>query len=204
MSTTQLEQTNQPVSDEVLDQLFRKARTFSAWLPKPVSEETIRELYDLTKWGPTAANGGHARFVFVTSPEGKERLLKGMAEGNQEKTRTAPVTVIVAYDTRFHDQLPKLFPIYDMRAFFEGNDEVIAEHALRNSSLQGAYLILAARSLGLDAGPMSGFDPETINAEFFPDGQYKVNFIVNLGYGDRSQLFPRLPRLDFEEAAQII
>jgi len=203
MSTTQIER-NTPVSEETFDQLFRQARTHFAWQDRPVSDEIIRELYDLTKMGPTAANGGHGRFVFVKSEEAKARLLTGMAEGNQEKTRTAPVTVIVAYDTRFHDQLPKLFPIYDMRPFFEGNAPAIEEHALRNSSLQGAYLILAARALGLDAGPMSGFDAEKINAEFFPDGQYKVNFIVNLGYGDESQLFPRLPRLDFEEAAQIL
>ncbi len=203
MTTTHIER-NMPVSDTALDQLFRQARTHFAWQDKPVPEEVLKELYDLVKMGPTAANGGHGRFVFVTTEEGKARLLPTMAEGNLEKTRTAPVTVIVAYDTRFHDQLAKLFPIYDLKPVFEGNAAMIEEHALRNSSLQGAYLILAARALGLDAGPMSGFDPEKVNAEFFPDGQYKVNFIVNLGYGDESKLFPRLPRLDFDEAAQIV
>lgn len=203
MSTTQIER-NTTVSDEVLDQLFRQARTHAHWRPEPVSEETLRELYELAKWGPTGGNSGPARFVFVTTPEAKARLLPLMAEGNVEKTKNAPVTVIVAYDTRFHDQLPKLFPIYDIRSYFEGNQPMIEESGLRNSSLQGAYLILAARALGLDAGPMSGFDPEKVNAEFFPDGQYKANFIMNLGYGDESQLYPRLPRLEFEEAATVL
>lgn len=203
MSTNQLER-NTALPNESLNQLFREARTHFAWQDRPVPEALLKELYDLVKMGPTAANGGHGRFVFITSEEGKARLLPTMAEGNVEKTRTAPVTVIVAYDTRFYDQLPKLFPIHDLRPFYEGNTEVIEENGLRNSSLQGAYLILAARALGLDAGPMSGFDPEKVNAEFFPDGQYKVNFIVNLGYGDESKLFPRLPRLEFEEAAQIV
>lgn len=204
MSTIPAERNAQPLPEEAIDQLFRKARTFSHWLPKPVSEETLHELYELTKLGPTWANGGHGRFVFVTSPEAKDRLVPLMMEGNQEKTRLAPVTVIVAYDSKFYEHLPRLFPFMDVRAMFEGNDAVIDEHGLRNSSLQAAYLILAARALGLDAGPMGGFDAEGVNKEFFPDGQWKVNFIINLGYGDESQLFPRLPRLDFEEAVQVL
>lgn len=203
MSTNQIERKT-ALSDSALDQLFREARTHFAWQDKPVPEELMKELYNLVKMGPTSANGGHGRFVFVTTEEGKAKLLPTMAEGNVEKTRTAPVTVIVAYDTRFHEQLPKLFPIYDLKPMFDGNAPMIEEHALRNSSLQGGYLILAARALGLDAGPMSGFDPDRVNAEFFPDGQYRVNFIMNIGYGDESKLFPRLPRLEFEEAAQII
>lgn len=192
------------ISDAALDQLFRKARTHNGWLPKPVPTRLLREIYDLARLGPTSANSSPARFVFVTSPEAKERLRPALAAGNLEKTMAAPVTVIIAYDTEFHEHLPKLFPHKDMRAVFVGNAALIQETAFRNSSLQGAYFILAARALGLDCGPMSGFDPAKLNAEFFPDGKWKANFLCNLGYGDHGKLLPRSPRLSFEEACVIL
>lgn len=187
-----------------LDTLFRTARTAYAWQDRPVSEELLREIYDLTKLGPTSANGSPARFVFVTSAEGKARILPTLMELNVAKAQTAPVIAIIAYDTEFFEQLPKLMPHADIRSWFVGNPAFAEETAFRNSSMQAAYFILAARALGLDAGPMSGFDAEKVNAEFFPDGKFKVNLIVNLGYGDFSQSFPRSPRLDFDEAATIL
>ena len=153
---------------------------------------------------PTSANASPARFVFLTSEKAKERLLPALSPTNVEKTRTAPVTVLIAWDTEFHEQLPKLMPYADFRSYFHGNDALIHETAFRNSSLQGGYFILAARALGLDVGPMSGFDGEKVNAEFFPGGKWKVNFIVNLGYGDHEKLFPRQPRLEFNEAAVVL
>lgn len=187
-----------------LDQLFLEARTHSAWLPKPVAQETLVELYHLTRMAPTSANGAPARFVFLTTAAAKERLLPALAPMNVEKTRAAPVTVLIAWDTEFHEQLPKLMPYADFRSYFHGNEALIHETAFRNSSLQGGYFILAARALGLDVGAMSGFVAEKVNAEFFADGKWKVNFIVNLGYGDHTKLFPRQPRLDFEEAVQVL
>jgi 3-hydroxypropanoate dehydrogenase len=154
--------------------------------------------------GPTSANLAPARFVFLTTPEAKERLIPGLAPLNVEKSRTAPVVVIVAYDTEFYEQAPRLFPHADMRSFFVGNESLSLETAFRNSSLQGAYFMLAARALGLDCGPMSGFDSEKVNAEFFPDGKWKVNFICNLGYGDHDKLYPRNPRLEFEDACVVL
>lgn len=204
MSTLQLESNSGQIAEESLNQIFREARTHSVWTDRPVDPALLQEIYDLTKLGPTAINGGPGRFLFLTSDEAKARLLPAMMEGNVEKTRTAPVVAIVAQDTRFYDELPRLFPHMDLRAMFEGNEAMTNETTLRNSSLQGAYMILAARALGLDAGPMSGFDPEKVNQEFFPDGRYKVNFIVNLGYGDKSRLYPRLPRLEFEDAVQVL
>jgi 3-hydroxypropanoate dehydrogenase len=192
------------ISSEALDQLFQEARTHSAWLPRPVPIETLREAYDIARWGPTSANSTPARFVFLVSEASKARLLPALAPLNVEKTKTAPVTVIVAWDTEFHEKLPRLFPHADMRSHFVGNQRVIDETAFRNSSLQGGYFILAARSVGLDCGPMSGFDAAKVNAEFFPEGKWKVNFLCNLGYGDRSKLFPRNPRLGFEEACQVL
>jgi len=192
------------VSSEALNQLFRETRTHSAWLPRPVPIETLREAYDIARWGPTSANSTPARFVFLVSEASKARLLPALASLNVEKTKTAPVTVIVAWDTEFHEKLPRLFPHADMRSHFVGNQRVIDETAFRNSSLQGGYFILAARSVGLDCGPMSGFDAAKVNAEFFPEGKWKVNFLCNLGYGDRSKLFPRNPRLGFEEACQVL
>jgi len=192
------------ISAESLDQLFREAHTHSAWLPRPVSLHMLKEIYDLARLGPTSANSSPARFVFITTPEAKARLLPAVSPGNADKTKSAPVTVIVAWDTEFHEKLLQLFPIRDMRAIFSGNPALSHDTAFRNSSLQGAYFILAARALGLDCGPMSGFDAQKLNAEFFPDGKWKANFLCNLGYGDPSKLFPRSPRLSFEEACLVL
>ncbi len=193
----------QPLSDAALDQLFREARSHNKWLDKPVSEEQIRQIYDLLKWGPTSANSCPARFVFVRSPEAKERLKPCLDEGNVDKAMSAPVVAIIGMDMEFYEKLPKLFPHTDARSWFAGKPDKIRETAFRNSSLQGAYLIMAARSLGLDCGPMSGFDNAKLDATFFPDGKVKSNFICAIGYGDPSGLYPRGPRLDFEEACRI-
>jgi 3-hydroxypropanoate dehydrogenase len=192
------------ISKDALAQLFHEARTYSAWLPVPVPAELLRKAYELSRLGPTSANASPARFVFLTTPEAKARLKPALAPLNVDKTMSAPANAIIAWDTEFHEQLPKLFPQADMRAYFVGNAALIEETAFRNSSLQAAYFILAARALGLDCGPMSGFDPGKVNAEFFPDGKWKVNLLCNLGYGDPSKLFPRNPRLEFEEAAKIL
>ncbi len=195
---------NTPISQEALDQLFHEARTHSAWLPEPVPVELLRKAYELARLGPTSANASPARFVFLTTPGAKELLKPALAPLNVEKTMAAPVTVIIAWDTEFHEHLPRLFPHADMRSYFVGNKPLIDETAFRNSSLQAAYFILAARALGLDCGPMSGFDAGKLNAEFFPDGKWKVNLLCNLGYGDASKLHPRNPRLNFEEATVIL
>jgi len=192
------------ISNEALDQIFREARTYNAWLPKPVPAETLRAIYDLAKLAPTSANASPARFVFIESEAARARLLPTLAPLNVEKTKSAPVTVIVAWDVEFYEKLPQLLPHADMRSYFAGNKALSDETAFRNSSLQGAYFMLAARSLGLDCGPMSGFDSGKLNAEFFPDGKWKANFLINLGYGDRSKLFPRNPRLEFEEACRVL
>jgi 3-hydroxypropanoate dehydrogenase len=192
------------ISGEALDQLFREARTHTAWLPRAVPAELLREAYDLARMAPTSANGSPGRFVFLTTEDAKKRLLPALAPLNVEKTRLAPVTAIIAWDNEFFDQLPRLYPHADMRSYFVGNQPLIDETAFRNGSLQGAYFILAARALGLDCGPMSGFDAAKVNAEFFPDGKWKVNFLCNLGYGDKSKLHPRNPRLDFDEACEVL
>jgi len=186
-----------------LDQLFTQARTHNAWQDRPVADELLHELYECLKWGPTAANSSPARIVFVKSHEAKERLVPCMAPGNADKTRAAPVTALIAMDGAFHEKLPTLFPQADARSWFVGNQALIDATAFRNSSLQGAYLILAARALGLDCGPMSGFDADKLNAAFFKDSTAKVNFVCNLGYGDHAKLFPRNPRLAFAEACRI-
>jgi len=193
-----------PISADALGQLFREARTHSAWLSKPVPVELLRKAYELACLGPTSANSSPARFVFLTTPTAKARLQPSLAPGNVEKTMAAPVTLIVAWDTEFHEKLPRLFPQFDMRSYFVGNQPLIDETAFRNSSLQAAYFILAARSLGLDCGPMSGFDAGKLNAEFFPDGKWKANLLCNLGYGDPTKLFPRNPRLEFAEASLVL
>jgi 3-hydroxypropanoate dehydrogenase len=192
-----------PLDDAALGQLFREARTHNGWQPKTVGEDTLRQLYDLLKMGPTSANSLPARFVFVQSPEAKALLKPCLSPNNVEKTMAAPVTVIVGYDTEFYEKLPQLFPHTDARSWFVGNPELIQGTAFRNASLQGAYLILAARALGLDCGPMSGFDNAKVDAAFFPGGKVKSNFLVNLGYGDPSKVRPRGPRLAFEEACRI-
>jgi 3-hydroxypropanoate dehydrogenase len=193
-----------PVSTEVLDQLFVEARTRNAWTDRPVPEALIRQLYDTMKFGPTSANSSPARFVFVTSPEGRARLAPHMSEGNRDKTMQAPVNVIIGFDTEFHDQLPKLFPhAPDARDWF-AEPNARREAAFRNGTLQGAYMLIAARALGLDAGPMSGFDVEGVKQEFFAGTSVEPNFIMSLGYGSDENLFPRSPRLTFDEAAQIL
>jgi 3-hydroxypropanoate dehydrogenase len=169
-----------------------------------VPVELLRKVFELARLGPTSANASPGRFVFLITPDAKARLKPALAPGNVDKTMAAPATVIVAWDTEFHENLPKLFPQADMRSYFVGNQVLIDETAFRNSSLQAAYFILAARALGLDCGPMSGFDADKLNADFFPDGKWKVNLLCNLGYGDPSKLYPRNPRLKFEEAAVIL
>lgn len=188
-----------------LDTLFHSARTHNAWQPKPVSETQLKKLYELTRMAPTSMNSSPARFVFITSHEGREKLKPALAAGNIEQTMSAPVTVIVAYDSRFYEHLPKLFPHAQGAAEkFAGNPALAESTAFRNGSLQGAYLILAARALGLDCGPMSGFNNAKVDEIFFPDGRWKSNFLVNLGYGEPAKLYPRGPRLDFEEACVVI
>lgn len=185
-----------------LDQLFRSARTQNKWLDRPIADHKLEELYDLVKYGPTSANSSPARFVFVRTAEGKAKLKEALSGGNIEKTMTAPVTVIVAHDPKFYDQLPKLFPHADARSWFAGNDALAETTAFRNGTLQGAYLMLAARALGIDSGAMSGFDNAKVDELFFAGSGWKTNFMVNLGYGDPAGLFPRSPRLSFDEACQ--
>ena len=204
MPETQLDSHATKIADHSLDQLFLEARTYSAWLPKRIPAEILREVYNLARMGPTSANSSPARFVFIESEAGKARLLPALVPLNVEKTKAAPVTVIVAWDTEFYEKLPQLFPHADMRSHFVGNEKMIEETAFRNSSLEGGYFILAARAMGLDCGPMSGFDQAKVNAEFFPDGKWKVNFLCNLGYGDGSKLYPRNPRFKFDEACRVL
>ena len=209
----------QVLNDGALDTLFREARTYSKWLARPVTDETLHSLYDLLKWAPTSANGAPARFAFLRSTEAKQRLRPALAPLNVEKTMTAPVTVIVAYDTKFYERLPQLFPQNPgIAGLFQRSPELVESTAKRNSSLQGAYLIMAARAVGLDCGPMSGFDQAKVDEEFFsagkpcfgceqeffPEGHVKANFLCNLGYGDPNSLHPRLPRLAFSEACSLL
>ncbi len=194
----------EPLPPAALDQLFRTARTHNKWLDKPVSDETIHALYELLKWGPTSANASPARFLFLRSPEAKAKLKEALSPGNIEKTMTAPVTVIVAHDPKFYDLLPRLFPHADAKSWFAGNWSLADTTAFRNGTLQGAYLMLAARALGLDVGAMSGFDNMKVDELFLADTGWKSNFLVNLGYGDPAGLFPRSPRLEFDEAAKIL
>ena len=193
-----------PLDQTARAELFTDARTHNQWKPEPVSDETLRELYDLLKMGPTSANTSPARFVFLRTAEAKERLKPALSAGNLDKTMAAPVTVIAAYDPQFFEQLPKLFPHADARAWFAGNDALATETAFRNATLQGAYLILAARAVGLDAGPMSGFDKAKVDEAFFASSGWKSNFLVNLGHGDATGLFPRSPRLAFDEACILL
>ncbi|WP_420479867.1 malonic semialdehyde reductase [Brevundimonas sp. FT23028] len=193
-----------PLSDAALAQLFTEARTRNGWTDRPVPDALLRKLYDLTKFGPTAVNATPARFVFVTSPEAKARLVPLMSEGNRAKTAQAPVTVIIAQDIDFHEHLPTLFPHAPGAKDWFADEAGRRETAFRNASLQGGYLTIAARALGLDVGPMSGFDAAAVKAEFFPDSNVEPNFIMNIGYGSDENLFPRSPRLGFEEAAQVL
>jgi nitroreductase len=186
-----------------LDILFRQARTHNVWLKTPVTDQQLHRIYDLMKWGPTSANCSPARIVFVKSPEEKEKLVACMAPGNAAKTREAPVTAIIGMDMAFYEKLPQLFPHTDARSWFVGNQPLIEATAFRNSSLQGGYFIMAARAVGLDCGPMSGFDADKVNATFFAGTTIKANFVCSLGYGDASKVFPRSPRLGFEEACSV-
>ncbi len=196
---------NKPLDSDALDTLFRSARSHNYWLDKPVTDEKLHKLYELMKWGPTSGNCTPARLVFVRSQQAKERLKPSLDAGNVNKSMTAPVVAIIGMDMEFYEKLPRLFPHNPAaRTWFEGKPEKIRITALRNSSLQGAYFILAARSLGLDCGPMSGFDNEKLDAEFFPDGKVKSNFICAIGYGDASRIHPRGPRLEFNEVVQIV
>lgn len=192
------------LQDAGLDLLFRQARTYRAWRDEPVSEVLLQAIYDLAKMGPTSANCSPMRVVFVTSAEAKERLRPALDKGNVEKTMTAPATAIIGYDLTFYEQLSVLAPHADMRAMFAGKPTLIEETAKRNSSLQGAYLMFAARALGLDCGPMSGFDRKKVDAEFFPDSEIRANFLCNIGYGDKDALHPRQPRLAFDDACDIV
>jgi 3-hydroxypropanoate dehydrogenase len=192
------------LNEEALSTIFLQARTHNGWLDKPVTDEILHNLYDLMKWGPTSANCSPGRIAFVKSPDAKEKLLECVMPGNVEKTKAAPVTAIVAYDLEFYEKLPKLLPHVDARSWFAGNPALIQSTAFRNGTLQGAYLLVAARSLGLDCGPMSGFDNTKVDSLFFEGTTWKSNFLVNLGYGDASKLFPRSPRLDFDSACQVL
>lgn len=192
----------QALTDAAFDQLFRTARTYNRFSGE-VDDATLHRLYDLLKWGPTSANQSPARFVFVRSPEAKARLEPALDEGNHAKTMAAPVTVIVAHDLDFHDKLPYLFPHTDARSWFEGPQEGRRDHAFRNATLQGAYLIMAARGLGLDTGPMTGFDAARVDEAFFKGTSIRSDFLVNLGKGDPESIFERLPRLSFDEACRI-
>lgn len=187
-----------------LKQLFSEAHTYNKFTDQEVSDSLLKSLYELMKWGPTAVNCQPGRYVFVKSPAGKERLIPALLPGNVAKVQGAPVTVIVASDSRFYEHLSTQWTAYDAAAPFAGDAALAAEAAFRNGSLQGAYLIMAARALGLDCGPMSGFDQAKVDAEFFPDGRFKSNFLINLGYGAEGGYYPRGPRLTFEDTAEII
>lgn len=195
---------NTPLSPEAIDQLFLDARTYNAWSDRDVTDDQIMRLIDILKMGPTSANCSPARFHFVKSPEAKARLKPHLSGNNAEKTMQAPVCVIIGNDMQFYEHLPKLFPHTDARSWFVGNDEKIAETAFRNGTLQGAYLILAARAIGLDCGPMSGFDKDGVDKAFFAGTSIRSNFLCNLGYGTTENLFDRSPRFAFDEMAKIL
>jgi len=195
----------EPINDAALDQLFREARTHNAWQDREVTDGQLRAIVDLMKIGPTSANCSPARIVFIKSAKAKERLKPHLMGGNRDKTMAAPACAIIAWDTQFYDYQAKLFPhAPESRDWFTGSEDAVFMNGFRNGTLQGAYFIMAARALGLDTGPMSGFDNDGVDREFFPDGRYKSNFLCNVGYGDASVLFPRLPRFDFDEIASII
>ena len=192
-----------PLPDASLDQLFRDARSHNGWQDRPVTDDQLTALYDLWKLGPTSANCCPARVVFVRTAEGKRKLEPGLSEGNRAKTMKAPVVAIIGMDMAFYEKLPKLFPHADARSWFIGNQAMIDDAAFRNASLQGAYLILAARALGIDTGPMSGIDKAKIDAAFFAGTPVKTNFVCSLGHGDPAHIFPRSPRLPFDEACRL-
>lgn len=195
---------NFPLPEQACDLAFRRARTFNKFTDREVSDETLREIRELMKWGPTSMNSQAGRFVFLKSQASRERLRPALSAGNLEKTMAAPVTVIVATDSRFYEHLATQFPAYDARPMYEANPALADKAGLRDGTLQGAYFIIAARMLGLDCGPMGGFDADKVNAEFFTDGRWRANFLINLGYGAEGGTHPRGPRLAFEEVAQIL
>jgi len=193
------------VDDAAVDILFRNARTQNGWLPTPVSDAQLRAIYDVMKWGSTSANCCPARLIFLRTPEAKARLIPALSPGNVDKTKAAPVTAIIGYDTRFYELMVKLFPHRpDMADNYKNNATLAQIPAFRNGTLQGAYFMLAARAVGLEVGGMSGFDNAKVDAEFFPDGRVKSNFLCNVGHGDPSKVLPRLPRLAFEEACTLL
>jgi 3-hydroxypropanoate dehydrogenase len=192
------------LSHQDLKTLFSSARSQNGWLDKPINNSQIHQLYNLMKFAPTAANTCPARIVFVQSDTAKQQLKKYLDDGNVEKSMTAPIVAIIAYDTEFYEQLPKLFPHTDARSWYVGKDKKIKQVGEMNANLQGAYLIMAARSIGLDCGPIGGFDNISLDKKFFSDGKIKSLFLCSLGYGDETKLFPRSPRLDFDEACKII
>jgi 3-hydroxypropanoate dehydrogenase len=193
------------LDDAALDLLFRRARTQNGWLPTPVTDDQLRAIYAIMRVGPTSANSSPARILFLRTPEAKARLLPALSAGNVDKTKAAPVTAIIGYDPRFWELLPKLFPHRpEMKNPYEANAQLAETVAFRNGTLQGAYFMIAARAVGLDVGGMSGFDNAKVDAEFFPDGRIKSNFLCNLGHGDPSKIMPKLPRLEFEEACRLL
>lgn len=192
------------INKDALNQLFLEAHTHRVWQDKDVPDALLQEIYDLTKMGPTAANSEPMRILFIKTPSAKERLKPFLDAGNIEKTLSAPVTAVIAYDVQFYERMHELYPVADAKSWFVGKESFIQETAFRNSSLQSAYFMIAARACGLDCGPMSGFDSAGLDQEFFSDTAWRSNFLINLGYGDSTKLHPRLPRLSFEEAAEII
>ena len=193
-----------PLTSDALNLIFLEARTHHGWQDKTVSEDLLRRIYNIARMGPTSANCQPGRIVFVISQDGKQRLAPALDSGNLDKTMQAPVTAIFAYDMQFHDHFYKTFPHTDARSWFHGNEPLIEETAFRNGTLQAAYFMIAARALGLNCGPMSGFDQDKVNREFFRDGRYRANFLCNLGYGTDENLFGRTPRLDFEETCELV
>lgn len=196
--------TKTQISNDALLQLFGDARTYNGWLEKDVDDALLKDVYHQMKWAPTSANCSPARLIFVKGDAAKEKLKPALDEGNVDKTMGAPVVAIIANDMEFYEKLPELFPHADAKSWFVGNDDLIQETAQRNGTLQGAYLIMAARALGLDCGPMSGFDKQKVKDAFFPNENWEANFLCNLGYGDPESLFDRAPRLDFDEACEIL
>jgi 3-hydroxypropanoate dehydrogenase len=192
------------IDHAAIEALFTTARTQNKWTDQAVSDADLHAIFDILKMGPTSANCSPARFVFVRTPEGKEKLKPALSAGNMEKTMTAPVTVIVAHDPKFYDKLPQLFPHADARSWFVSSEALAATTAFRNGTLQGAYLMIAARALGVDSGAMSGFDKSKVDAAFFAESGFKSNFLINLGHGDSTGLFPRSPRFSFDEVCTIV
>lgn len=195
---------NQAISTEAIQQLFTEARTHHAWLPKPISDELLRSTYELAKWGPTSVNSTPMRILFLKSESAKEKLYPALSGSNVAQVKAAPVTAIIAVDSKFYENLPRLFPAFDAKSMFTSDQALSDETGFRNSTLQGAYFMLAARALGLDVGPMSGFDNAKVDEAFFSGTTWKSNFLCNLGYGDLAKVYPRGPRLKFDEVCRII